>query len=234
MKRVTLLLIGLVFTLGFNAFAKNGNGNGNNNEYITVEKQGNFEDENSWLNGNVPSDFENIDKEMTINGTITRNGNLNPVTVNVNDTLIVDGDYENNQWGGLDIKSGAKVEIFGNLNCSEAVTIAQGGILIVHGNLTSTNAGLLIKGDLVVKGDFSTDSKTQVNNSGNLIVGGDFSHLGGGLNGHSDDIYILDPNANITNPGWGIIYNGEYGDIKDFKRVEEGLTLKTLWMKWGY
>jgi hypothetical protein len=230
MKKFSLALLGLIIIFSFDAVAgKGGNGNGNSNGYITYsDSEGDFEDTSVWQNENVPSDFVNIDKEMTINGTVTRNGDLNPVTVEVNGTFYVKGNYENNQWDGLKITRDAKVEVFGNLNASQAITIEQGGILIVHGDLISTNAGLHIKGDLIVKGDFSTSSGTQVNNSGNLIVGGDFSHLGGGLNAQSDDVYILNPDATIISPGWGIINDGDYGTLDNFINDESGSDLGNL------
>ena len=226
MKKFSLILLGLVVFFGLDVAAKKG---GNSNVYVTeTGSSGAFEDLNVWQNEFIPSDLVNIDKEMTINGIITRNGDLNPVTVEVNGTFVVKGNYENNQWNGLKIFRDAKVEIFGNLNASQSVTIEQGGILIVHGNLISTNAGLHIKGDLIVKGNFSTNSGTQVNNSGNLVVGGDFSHLGGGLNAHEDDIYILNPDANITSPGWGIINDGNYGTLDDFLEDERGSDLGNI------
>ncbi|PWD99772.1 T9SS type A sorting domain-containing protein [Marinilabilia rubra] len=231
MKRISLTLIGLIFFFSFDVVAKKGgNGNGgNNNTYITNSNfQGDFEDSNAWDNNNIPSDFENINKEMTINGTISRNGNLNPVTVTVNGILNVSGNYSNNQWGGLTIEDGATVEIFGNLEGSAGISVKKGGILIVHGNLSSTGSSFKTNGDVIVKGDFSTSSSTQVQNKGNLVVGGDFSHLGGGLNAKSDDIYILDPEANITSPGWGIIENGDYGNLDDFVINEEGSVLEEI------
>ncbi|RCW30835.1 T9SS type A sorting domain-containing protein [Marinilabilia salmonicolor] len=211
MKLFYYTLIGLIFASSLNANAQPGW------DYETKsDANGDFEQIDSWVNGNAPSADGIIDRKIIINGDITRNGDLTPVTVLVNGDFTVNGNYFNNEWEGLLIKSGAKVEIYGNLEASAAVTIDQGGMLIVHGNLTSSNAGLHIKGDLIVTGDFSTDSKTQVNNSGNLIVGGNFYHLGGGLNVKTDDIYILDPDAEVISNGSKVLDKGEYGTIEEF------------------
>jgi|GEM_PF-4019923 hypothetical protein len=216
MKLFYYTLIGLISGLSFNANAQPGW------DYETKSNaNGDFEQLDSWIDGNMPSsDGVITDRKSIINGDITRNGDLTPVTVLVNGNFTVNGNYFNNEWEGLQIKSGAKVEIYGNLEASAAVTIDQGGILIVHGNLTSSNAGLHIKGDLIVTGDFSTDSKTQVNNSGNLIVGGNFYHLGGGLNVKTDDIYILDPDAEVISNGSKVLDKGEYGTIEEFLEDE--------------
>jgi hypothetical protein len=217
MKKFYLVLLGLLLVFNASADFKSING-------LT----GNFENVGSWENGYMPSVDGVVTEKMIIQGIITRNGDLNPVTVEVNGTFIVNGNYENHQWNGLKISRDSRVEIFGDLNASQSVTIEQGGILIVHGNLISTNAGLHIKGDLIVKGDFSTSNGTQVNNSGNLVVGGDFSHLGGGLNVKSDDVYILNPDATIVSPGWGVISDGSYGTLEDFLQDENGTDLGNL------
>ncbi len=235
MKRVNFILIGLVLFSGVDAFAKkggNGNGNGNNansGDYISVDGiQGNFEDAASWQKGNVPPADGIVDKKMTINGTITRNGKFEPVTVNVNGTFYVDGDYLNNKWEGLTVNKDALVAIYGNLSSTKDIIVAKGGVLIVHGNLTSSGSNLQSNGDVIVKGDFYTSSNTHVQNKGNLVVGGDFTHDGGGLKSKSDDLYILDPNATITSPGWGIIYDGDYGTVDDFMKDEESSDLGNI------
>ncbi len=219
MKRIYLALIGLIVALNVTAAW----------DYETKSNHtGDFEQTSSWKDRHSPSSDGIVDRKMTINGNITRNGNLNPVTVVVNGTFVVDGDYDNNQWEGLTIENGAKVEIFGNLEGSAGISVKKDGILIVHGNLSSTGSSLQSNGDVIVKGDFYTSSSTHVQNKGNLIVGGDFTHEGGGLKAKSDDIYILDPDATITSPGSGIIENGDYGTIDDFLEQEEGSDLADL------
>ncbi|MGQ1888872.1 T9SS type A sorting domain-containing protein [Thermophagus sp. OGC60D27] len=210
MKKFYLILLGLIITLQVVDAKKQ------QNSYISYNNYtGDFESDDSW-NGDMPSADGNVDKEMFINGTITRNGDLNPVDVVVNGSFIVTGNYTNNQWGGLTLKKGAYVEIFGDLTGSAGISVAKDATLIVHGNLSSTGSSLQVNGDLIVLGDFSTSSSTQVQNNGNLIVGGDFSHLGGGLKGKEDDIYILDPNAEISGPGWGVTFEEAYGTLDDF------------------
>lgn len=196
-------------------------------DYVSKALVGNFEDVSSWnARGYAPaypsSDGMITGDRLIINGTITRNGDLTSVEATVNGILIINGNYTNSGWGGLTVKSGAKVEIFGNLTGSAAIAVDAGGLLIVHGNLTSSGASVSIKGNAIVKGNYSTSSNTQVNVNGNLVVGGDFSHSGGALSVTSSNLYILDPNAVITHPGWGDLKSGNYGDNEDFLDKESG------------
>ena len=180
-----------------------------------------YESTASWNPSNYgtiyPATNGNANQAMTINSgaIITRTGDLNPVTVTVKGTFTINGNYTNNQWGGLIINNGGKVEIFGNLSGSAGVDVKSGGVLIVHGNFASTGSSVSIKGDMVVLGNYSTSSETSVNGSGNLVVGGNFSHLGGGLNIKSNSLYITNPDAIITNPGWGAIQQGNFGNLQD-------------------
>ncbi len=162
---------------------------------------------------------------------ITRNGDFNPVTVTVKGEFIVNGNYTNNQWGGVTVENGGVLEIFGDLNASANVTVKGGGTLIVHGSLTSSNAGITSHGDIIVVGNFSTGSSTTVHNTGNLVVGGNFTHLGGGFDVKGDvkndiKIYILNPDAVITAPSWSKINDpGIAGDLADFLTDEAGTDL---------
>lgn len=195
--------------------------------YISKNVTGNFEDSEIWEETIPPVDG-NVDRKMTINGTITRNGDLNPVTVEVNDSFLVAGNYANNRWSGLILNNGAYVEIFGDLSGSAGISVAKDATLIVHGNLSSTGSSLKVNGDVIVIGDFYTSSNTQVQNNGNLIVGGDFTHNGGGLKAKEDDIYILNPDAQITGPSWSLVEKGEYGTLTDFLEDEQGSDLADL------
>ena len=124
--------------------------------YISKNVTGNFEDSEIWEETIPPVDG-NVDRKMTINGTITRNGDLNPVTVEVNDSFLVAGNYANNRWSGLIINNGAYVEIFGDLSGSAGISVAKDATLIVHGNLSSTGSSLKVNGNVivvVVVGDF--------------------------------------------------------------------------------
>jgi len=239
MKQIILVLIGLIFNIGFGAFAQDVIYE-TNRDY-----QGNFEDTDAWQD-DVPSNFTDVDNAMTIYGKITRNGDLKPASVAVIDTFIVDGDYKNT--GGLIIgneeeenndlpvaKDGI-VEIYGDLNSSANIEIVEGCRLIVHGNLTAEEAEIQIKGDLIVKGDFSANKETKVNPKGNLIVGGNFLTGDGSLKfpgnkgKQGGDLYILDPNADVNfptddGPGGGNNPNnfekGDEGDLEAFI-VNEG------------
>ncbi|TCO07428.1 hypothetical protein [Natronoflexus pectinivorans] len=201
--------------------------------YVSISgRVGDYEDNSNWNPSSwgmaYPPEDGNVDKAMTIssNSTITRNGNLNPVTVTVNGTFKVYGDYANNQWGGVTVENGGRLEIFGNLTGSAAIDVKNNGVLIVHGNLESTGASVNVHGNLVVAGSFSTSSSTTIRNTGKLVVGGDFTHHGGGLNtqGNNDTkIYIINPDAVITAPGWSIIDNpNNYGDLEEFNDKESG------------
>ena len=215
-------------TLLFLLFA----GTGYANYVSKTNVTGTYENQSSWIASGYGSAYPaangNVDKEMTIatGAVITRTGNLNPVTVNVNGTFNVYGDYTNNQWSGLIINSGGKVEIFGNLTGSAAVTVKSGGTLIVHGNFSSTGSSVSIQGNMIVLGNYSTSSGTTLNVNGNLVVGGNFTHSGGSLSGTSDkNLYIINPDAVITNPGWGAIKTGNYGVLDDFVNNESTNTV---------
>lgn len=224
MKRFYYTLIGLIFVGALNINAKPGG------DYETERNaDGDFEQTDVWKKGNAPSADGIVDKRMTINGRITRNGELNPVDVIVNGTFIVTKNYYNNNWSGLTVTKDGYVEIFGNLEGSAGIQVDKGGILIVHGNLSSTGSNLKSNGDIIVKGDFSTSSNTHVQNKGNLIVGGDFSHSGGGLKAKPDDLYIINPDAEITYPEGSILENdNSYGDMDDLLNSGEDADLKDL------
>ncbi|GAO31680.1 hypothetical protein [Geofilum rubicundum] len=194
--------------------------------------EGDYENPSAWntdqwpnrppsMDGNVSDAALDISK----GAIITRNGDFNPVTVTVKGTFIVDGNYTNNQWGGVTIEKDGKLEIFGDLIGSAGITVKKGGVLLVHGNLSSTGSGITSHGDIIVVGNFSTSSNTTVQNNGNLIVGGDFTHDGGGfsINGNANDtkVYILNPDAVVTGPDWSVIQNPEMvGDLEDFQADE--------------
>jgi hypothetical protein len=224
MKRFYYTLIGLIFVGALNINAKPGG------DYETERNaDGDFEQTDVWKKGNAPSADGIVDKRMTINGSITRNGELNPVDVVVNGTFIVTENYYNNNWSGLTVTKDGYVEIFGNLEGSAGIQVDKGGILIVHGNLSSTGSNLKSNGDIIVKGDFSTSSNTHVQNKGNLIVGGDFSHSGGGLKAKPDDLYIINPDAEISYPEGSILENdNSYGDMDDLLNSGEDADLKDL------
>ena len=195
-------------------------------QFVSNAVMGNYEDASSW-NGTQPPVAGNPGQALTIitGSTITRNGNFNPVNVTVNGTFNITGDYSNNQWSGVIINSGGKLEIFGNLVGSAGVTVENGGLLIVHGNFTSSGSGVTVRGNIIVKGNYSTSSNTTLDSGGNLVVGGNFTHAGGGISGISNNnLYLINPDAVISHPGWGDIANGNYGDIEDFIENEANNT----------
>ncbi|MGQ1946925.1 hypothetical protein ACT3CD_07495 [Geofilum sp. OHC36d9] len=187
---------------------------------------GDYEDVSVWQEKkqgktyvtHAPSTDGVVDENLVISegAVITRNGSFTPVSVEVSGYFKVLGNYENNLWGGFTVKSGGTLEIFGDLTGSAGITVNDGGILIVHGNLTSTGSSVQVKGTIIVTGDYSSSSNTNIKLDGDLIVGGNFAHAGGGMNSSSDNLYILNPDAEIDDPGWGDISKGDYGLLDDF------------------
>jgi hypothetical protein len=194
---------------------------------------GDYEDSSVWQEKkqgktyitHAPSTDGAVDEKLTISegAMITRNGAFTPVDVAIYGYFTVLGDYENNLWGGFTVYDGGVLEIYGDLYGGAGITVNDGGILIVHGNLTSTGSSVQIKGTVIVTGDYSSSSNTNIKLEGDLIVGGNFTHAGGGMSSSSDNLYILNPDAEIDDPGWGDISKGDYGILEDFLANEPDL-----------
>lgn len=125
----------------------------------------------------------------------------------------------------LTVKTGATVEIFGNLTAA-SINVNKGGTLIVHGSITCTGGGgLTVNGNCVASDDINVNGLT-VNSTGNLVVGGDvFSVTGWGSSpSGSGNVYILNPSATISVPGYTEIAKGNYGDITAFLTNEASNT----------
>ncbi|SMG33984.1 Por secretion system C-terminal sorting domain-containing protein [Marivirga sericea] len=137
------------------------------------EQSGAWTANSTWNGSNAPgtSGLKNIN--LTINGTVTRTGNLDfdqNVNITLNnstddtDTLIVTGDL-----------------IFKN---NTVLTIRGSSILIVLGDLESNNnINVSSSGKLVVVGSASTGNNTNISNSGDFyILGTNNLGTGGGSN----------------------------------------------------
>lgn len=168
----------------------------------------------------VNGDFS-LSQTLTIQdgGSVIINGVFWNGVVKNSGSLIVYGSYTNNAGGGTQIYSTGRTEVFGNLAGSQNFEIDKGGVLLVHGNFSSTGSNVKVQGTLVVAGDFSSSSSTIVDgNEGNLVVGGDFK-ASGGINTKYDNLYIIDPNANVDYPGGS---KKNYGGLPELKVNEEG------------
>ena len=194
--------------------------------YSKDNTTGAYNEEDSWIprgqwdNPRTPHNTSSPNAKIYIVATshITKTGDFNPVELEVLGTFILNGDFINNGWAGLTVKSGGSVVIYGNIAGGAGIKVENGGKLTIYGNLTSTSSGINVARNMVVKGNFSTSSNTILNTTGKLVVGGDFAHAGGTLSGTSNEnLYIINPDANITGPGWSSpIYDGEYGVLEDF------------------
>jgi len=125
----------------------------------------------------------------------------------------------------LTVKNGATVEIFGNLTAA-SINVNKGGTLIVHGSITCTGGGgLTVNGNCIASDDINVNGLT-VNSTGNLVVGGDFFSVTGWGSSPSGNgsVYILNPGATISVPGYTEIAKGNYGDITAFLTNEASNT----------
>ncbi len=137
----------------------------------------------------------------------------------VNGNFTVNGDYTHSGWSRDRFISGSVVEIFGNLYASQELRVQNGATLIVHGDFYNYGGGATrLAGNIVVKGDAYLRN-TSIRSSGNVVVGGNITMTGG--SSASGDIYVLDPDATISIPGWMGVTTG---DETDFVNNESGNT----------
>ncbi len=129
-------------------------------------------------------------------------------------TVTVTGNYTNNNGGGLIVRDGAHVEIFGSLSGPGAILVEEGGVLIVHGNITTSNSGNTINGTLVVAGDASI-TNILVGVNGNIAVIGDLYVNDGSGATVNGDIYVLDPLSTIDFGTLGLTIGDENDLISD-------------------
>ncbi len=100
-------------------------------------------------------------------------------TLNVQGTLIFEGDYTNNS-GGITIADGGTMLIKGNMTSSSGITINGAGRLLVLGNLTQTGGTITI------------------NNSGILVVGQNFTEGWQVVNAYNSSTILVISNYTVS------------------------------------
>lgn len=138
--------------------------------------KGTWINSSSWNSGSQPSPLTNaIDDDITINGYITREGELSFSNVNfadnftIIDTLVIETNLTfANKAANLVIPAGGILIVLGNFVADNKVTVDNGGLLIVKGSMTFSNSpqddyidnggGLYVDGGLSGNGDASTAS----------------------------------------------------------------------------
>ncbi len=114
---------------------------------------GNWEQGSSWVGGVSPAvtNIGSADLDLTINGYITRTGNLSFTNVNanasgpdlvINDTLVVVGDVTfANKAANLILSANSILIISGNFTANNKITVENGGVFVVTGDMTFSNSG---------------------------------------------------------------------------------------------
>lgn len=96
----------------------------------------------TWLDNSAPTTNGSYNPPITIQGYITRAGNLtisNGTTLTVNDTLWVEGDLTLSGGGTLRIGNEGLLIVDGNTNANNGANIDVDGIVVVLGNVNMAN-----------------------------------------------------------------------------------------------
>ncbi|MEQ9439951.1 MAG: T9SS type A sorting domain-containing protein [Cyclobacteriaceae bacterium] len=103
---------------------------------------GTWNDNNSWLDNSAPTNNGGYNPDITIQGYITRNGNLridNGTRLTVNDTLWIMGDFTLTGGGTLVLGSNGLLIISGNTNASGGSTIDLNGLFVALQDVNIAN-----------------------------------------------------------------------------------------------
>jgi len=172
--------------------------------------------QNPYADGSVLPGGTNINQRWSIGaGTnVTCAGDFqSSADGTIRGHFTVNGTFTNSGWSGDRILDGAVLEIFGDFHSYQQIRVNEGGTLIVHGNFTNYGGGSTrLSGNVIVGGDVYMRN-ADVSASGNIVVGGNLTIPGGGgrVNG---DIYVMDPDASVSIPGWMPVTTGDETDYE--------------------
>nr|WKN37613.1 T9SS type A sorting domain-containing protein [Tunicatimonas sp. TK19036] len=103
---------------------------------------GTWTNNSSWLDNSAPTNNGGYNPDITIQGYITRNGNLridNGTRLIVNDTLWIKGDFTLTGGGTLILGSNGLLIVSGNTNASGGSTIDLNGLFVALQNVNIAN-----------------------------------------------------------------------------------------------
>lgn len=116
---------------------------------------------------------------ITVNGTLTINGNLAAVQelmIIVNGTLNINGNLSMTNMGNITVNSGGNMNLTGNLSAMNNLSLTVNGNLDVDGNVSANNDfDLNVGGDLDIGGNLSGQNNMTANIDGNIDVSGNWS-----------------------------------------------------------
>lgn len=112
--------------------------NGYSQETSLDNYTGDWSDDGSWVDGSNPG--TNVAINVTINGYITCNGDLifDDDTLTINDTLVVLGNLDMNNFANLVIGSAGILIVRGDYTSKPQVEVGNGGRMIVTGEFVMT------------------------------------------------------------------------------------------------
>ena len=165
MKKVYLLSIVIILIFEFSAFGQN------KNPFNSIaEIKSDWELGTSWTGGVSPGTIDVQNVIITIQGYISRNGNLSfknnaDLVVDSYDTLVIAGDLLFQNTTTLTIKDGAVLVVTGNFTSNNNINVDASGSLVVLGNFISgNNTSIDFAGDgaMYVIGTFDAGQNTTV------------------------------------------------------------------------
>lgn len=183
-------------------------------DYSTYSVTGSWTNDAVWQNGSAPASYDN--NSITINGLIVYSGNLslsgNFQGLTVNDTLVIDGDFDIPTMGSVTVAPDGLLLIKGNFYKSDqrGLSISTGGKIVVYGD-AEIYSEVNLAGQLIVSGSLTNGGGNTFNLTGDVLVGGD---LNLGANGNvtfatGSNINVLG-NATIDS---GNIDQNQHGNV---------------------